>query len=132
MKNMLTEWRQFLKEEEMSQKDKYMKVMDQLFAEDQVRLSEPDGSDVRGTRVLDGFTSFIGMAMKIQPNLDVEKTVEMYKNDYKAAREKVEEILPQIIDINNSIRPSADPEDVVEDLRNKAGESEALRYGFEY
>jgi len=131
MKKMLTEWRQFLKEEEMSQKDKYMKVMDQLFAEDQVRLSKPDGSDVRGTLVLDGFTAFIGMAMKLQPELDVEKMVKMYENDYKAAREKVEEILPQIIDIYNSTNPSADPKDVVEDLYRKASQSEALRYAYE-
>ena len=127
MKKMLTEWRQFLKEQEMSQEDKYMKVMDQLFAEDQVRLSKPDGSDVRGTMVLDGFTAFIGMAMKLQPELDVEKMVKMYENDYKAAREKVEEILPQIIEIYGS----ADPEDVVDELRSKAAMREALRYAYE-
>ena len=124
MKKMLTEWRQFLKEEGMDQKDKYIKVMDQLFAEDQERLSKPDGFDVRGTMVLDGFTAFVGMAMKLQPDLNTTKMVKMYENDDKTVREKVEEILPQIIEIYGS----RDPEEVVEELRFEAATAGALSY----
>ena len=48
MKKMLTEWRQFLKEQEMSQEEfrkmqvgKYAEVMKKLFAKDQALLKGP-------------------------------------------------------------------------------------------
>jgi hypothetical protein len=118
MKKMLTEWRQFLKEQEMSQEDfrkiqvgKYAEVMKKLFAEDQALLKGPDAEHVRGTLALEGFTTFIGMVMKIQPDLDVEKMVEMYKNDDDAVVKKTMEILPQIVE-----RYDDRPEDYFEDL----------------
>ena len=117
MKKLLTEWRQFLKEQEMSQEDfrkmqvgKYAEIMKELFAKDQALLKGPEGADVRGTRALEGFTTFIGMAMKLQPDLDVEKMVEMYKNDDDAVVKKTMEILPQIAEKYDDL-----PEDYLED-----------------
>ena len=119
MKKLLTEWRQFLKEQEqeMSQEDfrkmqvgKYAEVMKKLFAEDQALLNGPEGADVRGSRALEGFTTFIGMAMKLQPDLDVEKMVEMYENDDDAVVKKTMEILPQIAEKYDDL-----PEDYLED-----------------
>ena len=119
---MLTEWRQFLKEQEMSQEEfrkmqvgKYAEVMKKLFAKDQALLKGPDAADVRGTLALEGFTTFIGMAMKLESELegselDVEKTVEMYKNDHDAVVKKTMEILPQIAE-----RYDDRPEDYLED-----------------
>jgi len=103
MKKLLIEWRQFLNEQEMSQEDfrkvqvdKYAEVMKKLFAEDQALLKGPNGGDMRGTMALEGFTTFIGMAMKLQPELDAEKMVEMYQNDDDAVVKKTMEILPYI------------------------------------
>lgn len=119
MKKLLTEWRQFLKEQEqeMSQEDfrkmqvgKYAEIMKELFAKDQALLKGPDAADVRGTLALEGFTTFIGMVMKLQPDLDVEKMVEMYKNDDDAVVKKTMEILPQIAE-----RYDDRPEDYLED-----------------
>jgi len=117
MKKMLTEWRQYLKEQEMSQEDfrkiqvgKYAEGMKKLFAEDQALLKGPDAADVRGTLALEGFTTFIGMVMKLQPDLDVAKMVEMYKNDNDAVVKKTMEILPQIAE-----RYDDRPEDYLED-----------------
>ena len=126
MKKLLNEWRQFLKEQEMSQEDfrkmqvgKYAEVMKKLFAEDQALLKGPDAADVRGTLALQGFTTFIGMVMKLQPELDVAKMVEMYKNDDDAVVKKTMEILPQIAEKYDDL-----PEDYLEDrdyaLRLKA------------
>ena len=117
MKKLLNEWRQFLKEQEMSQEDfrkmqvgKYAEVMKKLFAEDQALLKGPDAADVRGTLALQGFTTFIGMVMKLQPELDVAKMVEMYKNDDDAVVKKTMEILPQIAEKYDDL-----PEDYLED-----------------
>ena len=125
MKKMLTEWRQFLKEQEMSQEDfrkmqvgKYAEAMNDLLDQDRKEISQflkqkrtkdyklgrsLESDDVidfgiEGTDALDGFGALIGLAIKFIPN-QVDDFIAKYKKDPKGVAEDILAVsLPKLAD----------------------------------
>lgn len=108
---MLTEWRQFLKEQEMSQEDfrkmqvgKYAEAMNDLLDQDRSELAKTEYPDeILGTFVLDGFTTLVGLAMEYIPN-QVDDFIAKYEKDPKGATEDVLAVsLPRLADLDYKI-----------------------------
>ena len=108
MKKLLNEWRQFLKEQEMSQEDfrkmqvgKYAEAMNDLLDQDRSDLKNSKfPEDIVGTFALSGFATLVGLAMKYIPN-QVDDFIERYKKDPKVATEDVLAIsLPELADLD--------------------------------
>ena len=105
---MLTEWRQFLKEQEMSQED-FRKIQVGKYAEAMNDLLDQDRSDldlsgfpeeIVGTFALRGLATLVGLAMEYIPN-QVDDFIARYKKDPEVATEDVLAIsLPKLADLD--------------------------------
>ena len=105
---MLIEWRQFLKEQEMSQKEftemqvgKYAEAMNDLLDQDRSDLKKSEfPEEIVGTFALSGFATLVGLAMEYIPN-QVDDFIERYKKDPKVATEDILAIsLPKLADLD--------------------------------
>lgn len=105
---MLTEWRQFLKEQEMSQEDfrkmqvgKYAEAMNDLLDQDRIDLEQSKfREDIVGTFALSGFATLVGLAMEYIPN-QVDDFIARYEKDPKVATEDILAIsLPKLADLD--------------------------------
>lgn len=108
MKKLLTEWRQFLKEQEMSQKEftemqvgKYAEAMNDLLDQDRSDLKKSEfPEEIVGTFALSGFATLVGLAMEYIPN-QVDDFIERYKKDPKVATEDILAIsLPKLAELD--------------------------------
>ena len=108
MKKMLTEWRQFLKEQEMSQEDfrkmqvgKYAEAMNDLLDQDRSELAKTEYPDeLNNTVGLSGFGTLVGLVMKFIPN-QLDDFIAKYEKDPKGATEDVLAVsLPRLADLD--------------------------------
>lgn len=108
MKKLLTEWRQFLKEQEqeMSQEDfrkmqvdKYAEAMNDLLDQDRSELAKTEYPDeLKNTVGLSGFGTLVGLVMKFIPN-QLDDFIAKYEKDPKGATEDVLAVsLPKLAD----------------------------------
>ena len=108
MKKLLNEWRQYLKEQEMSQEDfrkmqvgKYAEAMNDLLDQDRSDLTKSEfPEEIVGTFALSGFATLVGLAMEYIPN-QVDDFIAKYEKDPKGATEDVLAVsLPRLADLD--------------------------------